>query len=72
MQTVRQLIDILTEEDPTAFVIMSKDEEGNTFRPLADVSTGMWDNDNEEMLDKDDVEEEDKSLLDHVVVLWPE
>jgi hypothetical protein len=49
--TVRELIATLSGCDPDLPVILSRDEEGNGYRPLADVSTGNnsfdpgWDGD---------------------------
>jgi len=40
---VKELIAILKKMPPERDVIMSSDEEGNSFSPVVDVSTHVWD-----------------------------
>lgn len=42
MMTVKQLIGQLQECDPDDVVILSKDEEGNGFSPLAELGDGVY------------------------------
>lgn len=39
---VKELIEILQQEDPERLVILSKDAEGNNYSPLADCSTSAY------------------------------
>lgn len=40
--TVKELIELLQQEDPDRLVILSEDPEGNSFSPLDDVVTGAY------------------------------
>lgn len=40
--TVRELIELLKNEDPDRLVIMAKDSEGNSYSPLADMWSGAY------------------------------
>ncbi len=42
---VSDLINILSEQDPDAEVVLSSDGEGNSYSPLADYSIGAYDAD---------------------------
>ena len=39
---VKELINLLREEDPEAIVIMAKDSEGNSYSPLSDFWCGVY------------------------------
>lgn len=39
---VRELIEQLQQEDPDALVVMSRDSEGNSYSPLSDFWTGVY------------------------------
>lgn len=80
--TVKELIDILLEEDQSRIVVMSRDGEGNGYSPLAAVETAAYEWDrpwcgeigierSEEL--PDGYCEEDYAPEDAVpcVVLWP-
>ena len=43
--TVKELIIQLQKLDQKSLVVLSKDEEGNGFSPLADVDTGKYEAD---------------------------
>lgn len=40
--TVKELIEVLKEEDPKRIVVMSKDSEGNNFSPLSSFSLNIY------------------------------
>ena len=40
--TVKELIEILKNEDSSRIVIMSRDSEGNSFSPLSEVGTAAY------------------------------
>jgi len=58
--TVRELIELLQQEDGERVVVMSRDEEGNGFQPLVDVTTTTY-------------RDRDIDVIDGTpaVVLWP-
>ncbi len=39
---VRELIELLEEEDPEAEVVLSRDSEGNDYSPVAEVDDGVY------------------------------
>lgn len=39
---VKHLIKTLQKEDPEMLIVMSKDGEGNSFSPLADIGDGFY------------------------------
>ena len=40
--TVKELIEILREENPESLVVLSKDAEGNSYRILAETESGQF------------------------------
>lgn len=65
--TVKQLIEYLQQRDPTATVLVSRDEEGNGVSPLVEVDGGgVWDGD-EYAGHPDDIGRRKKNA----VCLWP-
>jgi hypothetical protein len=68
--TVKQLIAQLSALPPGSIVIMSKDGEGNSYTPLADLGEAIYRADSTwsgELVSEEDREKEDKKA----VVLWP-
>jgi hypothetical protein len=69
---VKELIKLLKTEDSDSIVLLSSDEEGNSFSPLREVSDeGHWDKDtgsfeSDELFNPLLLEKTPK-----VVVLWP-
>ncbi|MFC1454142.1 hypothetical protein ACFLQL_03080 [Verrucomicrobiota bacterium] len=53
-------------EDQEREVVMSCDEEGNNFSPLADVSFGLYDDDSRELCDEENDEDGKPAII-----LWP-
>ena len=39
---VKELIDLLQNQDPEALIVMSKDSEGNAFRTFSDLCPGQY------------------------------
>lgn len=69
--TTAQLIQILATFPPDMEVILAKDEEGNGFSPISDLSNEWYAAVNSwsgEIIDPDDVEDEETVK---VLVLWP-
>lgn len=62
---VSELIELLNKIDPENRVILSADEEGNSFSPLFSIEVGGYDAENREFLEDD---EEGVPC----VVCWPE
>jgi len=60
----RELVEILTDGDPEAEVIMSLDEEGNSYATIDYVSEGVWNRETDDVVD-----DEDKGIP--AVVLFP-
>ena len=75
--TVRELIELLQQEDGERIVVLSRDEEGNGFQPLVDVATAAYrdgDTGIEELteeLREQGYSEEDVMKGTPAVVLWP-
>lgn len=63
---VQDLINALSQLEPTAKVILAGDGEGNYFSPLADIAPDHWDEDESEPSDG----EGDADIP--AVILWPE
>ena len=74
---VRELIELLQKEDGERLVVLAIDEEGNGFRPLADVATAAYRDGEtgiEELTDEfreQGFSEEDVMRGIPAVVLWP-
>jgi hypothetical protein len=67
--TIDQLINSLKVYPPDTKVILSRDAEGNGFRPLADYSEEVWDGLYREIVEISDIP---IGSLQTVIVLWPE
>jgi hypothetical protein len=70
--TVASLIGVLSDFPPEYIVVMSRDAEGNRFRPLVAVGVGLWDDAEGEFYDLDGGGEVPE-LADTAtaVCLWP-
>jgi len=70
--TVRELIELLQEQDPESIVVMSKDAEGNDFRPVASEmphSTGFFTPERKDLIWTGEFSEEEGEFS--CVTLWP-
>jgi len=71
--TVKELKKLLSTEDDMTEIVMSRDEEGNGFSPLADVGKGIYVAESTwagELYNEDD-EEAPLSEGKKVICLWP-
>ncbi len=64
---VRELIEVLQKCNPEHDVILQRDPEGNGYGPLSGAEAAVYDEQDNEVIHKDDVEDQD----DNCVVLWP-
>jgi hypothetical protein len=83
-KTVGDLLAALAKLDPTLPIVISRDEEGNGFSPLADWELGTYAPDvwgegdlstySGELLDEEENsdEEDEEQVSVKVLVLWPE
>lgn len=68
--TVKQLIERLEEEDPEAIIIMSKDSEGNSYRPIGNIAGNFLYE--KAYLDIVSMDEADGKEGQKALVFWPE
>jgi hypothetical protein len=69
---VKELIDLLSKENPDTVVMLSIDSEGNEFKELYEIRTHLFLG--EDCLAEEDYEEldeEDKKDTKRVLVFWP-
>lgn len=73
--TVKELMELLSAENPRAEVVLSKDGEGNSFSPACDYSVGFyvpestWCGEFYPEKYSDEMDEDDKKIP--ALVLWP-
>ena len=73
--TVQDLIDLLSAEDPTAEIVISRDPEGNAYAPVGYIGQGYFDSrasefyTEEDFFNEDYDEEEPHGLP--AVGIWP-
>lgn len=60
----RELVEILTDGDPEAEVILALDEDGNNYAIIDYISEGIWNRETDDVVD-----DEDKGS--RAVVLFP-
>lgn len=80
MITVKQLIELLQEQDENDVVVLSQDEEGNWFNPISSISEAVY-SDNEISTRELTPELEEKGYCEDdlchneecvkCIVLWP-
>lgn len=78
--TVKELVELLQQEDPTRIVVLSRDSEGNGYSEARHCDTASFDErDREiglEVLTQEDIDEgySEEDVMSHGVpalVLWP-
>ena len=66
---VKELIKLLKKQNQEAVVVLSSDSEGNSYSELSAYGVHLWDEEENEIVDEDDVDK-DHGLQD-AVVFWP-
>jgi len=69
---IKDLIEKLKEFDPDSLVVLSSDEEGNSYsKASGDIGSYCFNQHSGEIFRDDEIDQDDADILERCVVIWP-